>query len=81
MDVPINQRNDIGLSDQELVMMSTKDLNRYVTFLEFSPPYLFLGSRGKSLRIVGDHLNFVRFISNFLCMCSNSMDSAHVILK
>ena len=64
MDVPINQRNDIGLSDQELVMMSTKDLNRYVTFLEFSPPYLFLGSRGKSLRIVGDHLIFVRFISN-----------------
>jgi len=28
MDVPINQRNDIGLSDQELVMMSTKDLNK-----------------------------------------------------
>ena len=26
-------------------------------------------------------LIFVRFISNFLCMCSNSMDSAHVILK
>ena len=24
---------------------------------------------------------FVRFISNFLCMCSNSMASAHVILK
>ena len=27
------------------------------------------------------HLIFVRFISNFLCMCSNSVDSAHVILK
>ena len=26
-------------------------------------------------------LIFVRFISNFLCMCSNSMASAHVILK
>ena len=26
-------------------------------------------------------LIFVWFISNFLCMCSNSMDSAHVILK
>ena len=26
-------------------------------------------------------LIFVRFISNFLCMCSNSVDSAHVILK
>ena len=26
-------------------------------------------------------LIFVRFISNFLCMCSYSMASAHVILK
>ena len=26
-------------------------------------------------------LVFVRFISNFLCMCSNSMASAHVMLK
>ena len=26
-------------------------------------------------------LIFARFISNFLCMCSNSMNSAHVILK
>ena len=26
-------------------------------------------------------LIFVRFILNFLCMCSNSMASAHVILK
>jgi len=26
-------------------------------------------------------LIFVQFISNFLCMCSNSMTSAHVILK
>ena len=26
-------------------------------------------------------LIFVWFISNFLCMCSNSMASAHVILK
>ena len=26
-------------------------------------------------------LIFVRFISNFLCMCSNSMASAHVIYK
>ena len=26
-------------------------------------------------------LIFVQFISNFLCMCSNSMASAHVILK
>ena len=26
-------------------------------------------------------LIFVRFISNFLCMCSNSMASAPVILK
>merc|ERR1712223_1692738 len=33
MDVPINQRNDIGLSDQELVMMSTKDLNRLLLSL------------------------------------------------
>ena len=40
-----------------------------------------------TLRIVGNHFSsrltaiFVRFISNFLCMCSNSMASAHVILK
>ena len=27
------------------------------------------------------HLIFVRFISNFLCMCSYSMASAHVILN
>ena len=27
------------------------------------------------------HLIFVRFISNFLCMCSNSMASAYVILR
>ena len=26
-------------------------------------------------------LIFVRFIPNFLCMCSNSMDSAYVIFK
>ena len=26
-------------------------------------------------------LTFVRFISNFLCMCSDSMASAHVLLK
>ena len=26
-------------------------------------------------------LIFVQFISNFLCMCSNSVDSAHVILN
>ena len=26
-------------------------------------------------------LIFVRFILNFLCICSNSVDSAHVILK
>ena len=30
--------------------------------------------------IEANHI-FVRFISNFLCMCSNSMASAHVILK
>ena len=42
-----------------------------------------------TLRIVGYHffpdwqppLNFVQYISNFLGMCSNSMTSAHVILK
>ena len=42
--------------------------------------------RGKSLLesflpCVQPPLIFVRFISNFLCMCSNSMASAHVILK
>ena len=26
-------------------------------------------------------LIFVKFISNFLCMCSNSMASAHLVLK
>ena len=42
-----------------------------------------------TLRILGYHfssrqtatLNLCPFISNFLCMCSNSVNSAHVILK
>ena len=42
-----------------------------------------------TLRIMGYHfssqltatLNLCRFIPNFLCMCSNSMASAHVIFK
>merc|ERR1712037_956284 len=28
LSTPINQRNDIGLSDQELVTMSTKEINK-----------------------------------------------------
>merc|ERR1712051_42308 len=33
---PINQRNDIGLSDQELVTMSTKEINKFVSLLILS---------------------------------------------
>ena len=51
---------------------------------------LFQPSRGKSLlelwvtNFLSDRqppLIFVRFVSNFLCMCSINMASAHVILK
>ena len=64
------------------------------TFISFASVYLIaifaFVTRGKSLleswviTFLPDWqlpLIFVRFITNFFCMCSNSMASAHVILK
>ena len=68
-----------------------KTLNHFILRMRKSIiPNFYYATRGKSLleswvtTFLPDWqlpLMFIRFISNFLCMCSNSVASAHVILK
>ena len=68
----------------------------YITFLHFIYLHNYLSCKlHLELELEADHslwvttflpdwqppLIFVQFISNFLCVCSDSMASAHVILK
>ena len=73
--------------EQQALGIELSDILKARSFVDLT--YLYL-ARDKSLLALWvttflpdwqPALIFVQFISNFLCMCSNGMASAHVILK